>query len=56
MRIPRATAPATLTVFAVLALAAFGSARADDGDPPSRVARLSYVEGAVSLQPAGLEE
>lgn len=56
MRIPRATASATLTFFTVLALAAFGSARADEGDPPSRVARLSYVEGAVSLQPAGLEE
>ena len=25
-------------------------------DPPSRVARLNYVAGAVSFQPAGLEE
>jgi hypothetical protein len=43
-------------VLAVLALAALGSARADEGDPPSRVARLSYLQGAVSLQPAGVEE
>lgn len=26
---------------------------ADDGDPPSRVARLSFIKGAVSLQPSG---
>ena len=56
-RTPRAKAPArlgVLAVYAALALAAIGSARADDGDPPSRVARLSYLEGAVSFQPAGL--
>ena len=56
MRVPRATAPAKLGCFALLALAALGSARADEGDPPGRVARLSYVEGAVSLEPAGIEE
>jgi hypothetical protein len=28
-------------------------ARADEGDPPSRVARISYVNGSVSLQPGG---
>jgi len=56
MRIPRASAPGRLAVLAVLALAALGSARADEGDPPSRVARLSYVEGAVSFQPAGIDE
>ena len=56
MRIPAATASARLAIFAVLALGAFGSARADEGDPPSRVARLSYVEGAVSFQPAGIQE
>jgi len=27
--------------------------RADEGDPPSRTARISYVEGTVSLQPGG---
>ena len=56
MRIPRATASAGLAVLGVLALAALGSARADEADPPGRVARLSYVEGAVSLEPAGMQE
>src|SRR5437667_5502125 len=28
-------------------------ARADEGDPPSLAARISYVEGNVSLQPNG---
>jgi len=57
MSIPRApTPPARLALLGLLALAAFPSARADEGDPPARVARLSYVEGAVSLEPAGLTE
>ena len=45
--------------FALLALwacAALTPALADDGDPPGRVARLSDVEGAVSLEPAGMQE
>ena len=56
MRTPRATASARLAVLGVLALATLGSARADEADPPSRVARVSYVEGAVSLEPAGMQE
>jgi len=28
----------------------------DESDPPGRVARLSYANGAVSLQPAGVED
>jgi hypothetical protein len=28
-------------------------ARADAGDPPTRVARISYVDGSVSIQPGG---
>jgi Family of unknown function (DUF6600)/FecR protein len=59
MRVPRSAARPKLTapgVLALLALAALTSARADDGDPPSRVARVSYLQGAVSLEPAGLEE
>jgi hypothetical protein len=28
-------------------------AHADQGDPPSRVARLSFVDGSVSMQPGG---
>ncbi len=56
MRIPRATAATGLAILTVLALGALGSARADEADPPGRVARLSYVEGAVSLEPAGMQE
>ena len=45
-----------LTLLTVIMLgAALGSARAQD-DPPGRAARLSYAEGAVSLQPAGVQE
>ena len=28
----------------------------DDIDPPSRVARLNFLEGAVSLEPAGTDD
>ena len=31
-------------------------ARGDEGDPPSRVARISYLDGNVSFQPAGTED
>src|SRR5579875_496172 len=39
----------------VLLLAMFFAGRlfADSGDPPARVARLSYMQGAVSFEPAG---
>jgi FecR protein len=47
--------PAGLVLLAVLACV-LAPARADDGDPPGRLARLSDVEGAVSLEPAGLQE
>ena len=56
MRVPRATRPVPLAVLGFLALAALGCARADEGDPPARVARLSFLEGAVSLEPAGLSD
>jgi hypothetical protein len=52
MRVPRL---GRLAIIA-LALAVHGAARADDSDPPTRVAQLSYVEGAVSLEPAGMQE
>src|SRR5215471_15815904 len=40
-----------------LALTCFCSqARADDGDPPTRVARLAYIEGSISFQPAGTND
>jgi hypothetical protein len=51
-----------LRVLAVLSVSlAFGVARAQDtespdADPPDRAARLSYLQGDVSLQPAGEED
>jgi uncharacterized protein DUF6600 len=49
--------PAILFTLALtLALFAPVRAAADDDDPPSRVARLSYTHGAVSFQPAGTED
>ena len=42
-----------LTALALISLAMLGVALADETDPPGRVARLSYVQGAVSLEPAG---
>jgi hypothetical protein len=43
-------------LLALLTLVSVGAARAQDADPPGRVARLSDAEGSVSLQPAGVEE
>jgi hypothetical protein len=45
-------------LFALLLLSAVGVsvALADDADPPGRVARLSFTKGAVSLQPAGVQD
>jgi hypothetical protein len=40
----------------VLALFTSAGAVADEDDPPSRVARLAYVAGSVSFQPAGTED
>jgi hypothetical protein len=45
-----------VVAFLGLSLFALGSSRADDADPPGRVARLSDIEGSVSMQPAGVEE
>ena len=42
-----------LVAFSLLALAFPQRAAADDNDPPGRVARLSYLQGSVSFQPAG---
>ncbi len=50
------TAARSLLSCALLGLFAVGIARADDGDPPGVAARLSYVDGAVSMQPAGVEQ
>lgn len=37
-------------------LAASGTAAAQDADPPSRVARIAYIVGPVSFEPASLDQ
>jgi hypothetical protein len=39
--------------FGILQIAAVIGLHADVGDPPSRVARLNYLDGSVSFQPGG---
>jgi hypothetical protein len=43
-------------VAVLFTLLAPSRAVADDDDPPSRVARLSYTRGSVSFEPAGTED
>ena len=45
-----------LALVALWACAVLTPALADEGDPPGRVARLSDVEGPVSLEPAGMDD
>jgi hypothetical protein len=45
-----------LSVALAMALFVPQRAAADDNDPPTRVARLSYTHGAVSFQPAGTDD
>jgi hypothetical protein len=52
----RLSAPSGFALLALLICILPGAARADESDPPGRVARLSDTEGAVSLQPAGMQE
>src|SRR5580692_1471493 len=33
-----------------------GMSQAQDADPPSRVARLNFIQGAISFQPAGTSD
>jgi Family of unknown function (DUF6600) len=47
--------PLLLLIFASLSLAT-NRALADDDDPPSRVARLSYLQGEVSFNPSGTDD
>jgi hypothetical protein len=46
--------PFTLAV--LLGLCASGIAAADETDPPGVAARVSYLEGPVSFEPAGIDE
>lgn len=45
-----------LAAAALLMIMLARPAAADDDDPPGRVARLNYLHGAVSFQPAGEDE
>src|SRR5271166_2689822 len=58
MTIARTRAVKFSTVLCVaIALAGFAPrAKANDDDPPSRVARLAYAQGSVSFQPAGTDD
>jgi hypothetical protein len=56
MTLCRLSAAGRLALVVQLGCLAFAAARADDGDPAGRVARLSDVEGSVSLAPAGVQE
>src|SRR6202008_1700605 len=47
------TPRSAMLAFLGLSLLALGTSRADEADPPGRVARLSDLQGSVSLQPAG---
>ena len=44
------------TSLAILTLFIAPSARADDVDPPTRVARVSYLQGEVSVQPGDSDD
>lgn len=45
-----------LALLVLLSLMMLGVAVADESDPPGRVARVSFIQGAVSLDPAGMED
>ena len=47
---------ATLAALVLLSILSMSVALADDADPPGRVARLSYVNGSVSMQPGGVQD
>src|SRR5499433_3370274 len=47
----------TLVLLVLLSVLGISVALADDeSDPPGRAARLSYANGSVSLQPAGVDD
>jgi FecR protein len=53
---PQRSLAIVLTAWLALSVLCPGRAWADEGDPPTRVARLAYAEGSVSFQPAGTED
>ena len=46
----------TLTLLCLVAASVAPAIKADEGDPPGRVARLSFTQGKVSFQPSGENE
>ena len=44
---------ALLAVALVISILPIAAIAQDQDDPPTRVARLGYIEGSVSFQPAG---
>ena len=46
----------TTKLVSVVLMAAAAPALADDGDPPSRVARLNYESGSVSFRPGSADD
>ncbi len=53
MRVPARIVLAASFVCLLVRLLVFAQTQPQSGDPPDRTARLSYIEGAVSLEPAG---
>ena len=45
-----------LGALVLLSFLMLGVALADDTDPSGRVARLSFLQGSVSLEPAGAQD
>ncbi len=45
-----------LVVLTMLAISGLAVAQDQSSDPPSRVARLQFMEGQVSLQPGGVDD
>src|SRR5260370_32356262 len=56
MRKPSLKFASLLCIALVVDLFAPQRAAADDDDPPSRVARLSYAHGTVSFNPGGTDD
>jgi hypothetical protein len=52
----RSTLALALGLFSAFALLVPATLMADTDDPPSRVARLAYLEGSISFQPGGTDE
>jgi hypothetical protein len=53
---PKASLLSLVGLSLALAVLAPATAAADQDDPPTRVARLAYVEGSVSFQPGGTDD